>query len=74
MRTSDVPTTTAPRTIGRILLAAALIFAGLSHLFWARKEFRAQVPTWVPMDADAVVVGSVRGRDRARRLAARPAS
>lgn len=53
-----IPASTAPRTIARIALAAGLVFAGLSHLFWARKEFRAQVPTWVPLDADAVVVAS----------------
>lgn len=58
MARSDVPTSTTARTIGRVLLAAGLLFAGFSHLFWARKEFRAQVPTWVPLDADAVVVGS----------------
>ncbi|PWC03467.1 hypothetical protein [Agromyces badenianii] len=58
MTRSGVPLSTVPRTIGRFALAAALVFAGLSHLFWARKEFRAQVPSWVPMDADAVVVAS----------------
>jgi len=56
-RTGIAPSSTA-RTIGRAALAAGLVFAGLSHLFWARREFRAQVPTWVPMDADAVVVAS----------------
>ncbi|WP_308797851.1 DoxX family protein [Agromyces silvae] len=58
MSRDDVPASTVPRTIGRVALAAALVFAGVSHLFWARKEFRAQVPTWVPLDADAVVVAS----------------
>jgi uncharacterized membrane protein len=46
------------RTIARIALGAFLAFAGISHLTWSRKEFQAQVPTWVPMDADAVVIGS----------------
>lgn len=36
--------------------------AGLSHLFWARKEFQAQVPDVVtdvlPIDKDGVVVAS----------------
>src|SRR5687768_13693996 len=58
MARSGIARSTTPRTIGRIALAAALVFAGVSHLFWARKEFRAQVPSWVPMDADAVVVAS----------------
>lgn len=34
------------------------MFAGLSHLFWARQEFAAQVPTWMPLDTDLVVVAS----------------
>ncbi|MDF2990669.1 MAG: hypothetical protein K0S37_1183 [Microbacterium sp.] len=58
MRREHVPTSTPVRTIARYFLAAALAFAGVSHLFWARKEFRAQVPSWVPLDADAVVVAS----------------
>ncbi|MEV8266907.1 hypothetical protein [Microbacterium sp. NPDC076911] len=50
------------RTIARWTLAAAMVFAGLSHMFWARKEFQAQVPDWTteatPLDKDAVVVAS----------------
>jgi len=46
------------RMIVRILLGAALVFAGLSHLFWARQAFQAQVPTWLPLDPDFVVVAS----------------
>ncbi|RXZ73043.1 DoxX family protein [Agromyces albus] len=53
-----VARSTPARTIGRIALASGLVFAGVSHLFWARREFRAQVPDWVPMDPDAVVVAS----------------
>ncbi|BBZ34725.1 hypothetical protein AWB99_01275 [Mycolicibacterium confluentis] len=52
------PPTTLPRTIARLALAGAMVFAGLSHLFWARAEFQAQVPGWVPMDADGVVMAS----------------
>jgi len=44
------------RTVGRVLLGAALVFAGTSHLTFARKDFRAQVPEWVPLDVDTVVV------------------
>ena len=50
------------RTFARWLLAASMVFAGLSHLFWARREFRAQVPEVVtdvlPIDSDGVVVAS----------------
>lgn len=44
------------RTIARIALGLALIFAGTSHLTFARDEFDAQVPNWVPMDRDTVVL------------------
>lgn len=44
--------------IGRVLLGAALTFAGVSHLWWARAEFQAQVPPWLPFDADFVVIAS----------------
>ena len=42
--------------IFRILLGASLLFAGISHLTVARTEFLAQVPTWLPVNADLVVV------------------
>lgn len=44
------------QTIFRILLGIILLFAGVSHLTFARVEFLAQVPPWVPMDGDLVVV------------------
>jgi uncharacterized membrane protein len=69
---------TRRRTIGRIALGCFLVFAGITHLTVSRQEFQAQVPTWVPLDADAVVLASgiveialgtalivVRGRRRA---------
>ncbi|WP_137843876.1 hypothetical protein [Microbacterium sp. 2FI] len=48
------------RTFARWLLAGSLVFAGLSHLFWGRREFQAQVPDFTTkvMDKDAVVVAS----------------
>ncbi|GAB4016843.1 DoxX family protein [Spirosoma koreense] len=42
----------------RILLGGSLIFAGVSHLTFARKAFRAQVPDWVPLPIDDTVVYS----------------
>jgi uncharacterized membrane protein len=42
--------------IFRILLGAGLVMAGISHLTTARVEFLAQVPTWLPLDGDLVVV------------------
>ena len=46
------------RTAGRLLLGAFLLLAGISHLTVSRLAFRAQVPRWVPVDADFVVVAS----------------
>ena len=42
----------------RITLGLALVYAGFSHLTVARQEFQAQVPTWLPLDADFVVLAS----------------
>jgi uncharacterized membrane protein len=46
------------RGVGQVALGAVLLTAGIGHLTKARKEFQAQVPTWVPVDPDTVVVGS----------------
>ncbi|GAA3817353.1 DoxX family protein [Cellulomonas soli] len=46
------------RATFQVLLGLTLLFAGTSHLTTARQEFRAQVPTWVPLDPDVVVVAS----------------
>ncbi len=46
------------KTISRMLLGAGLIFAGIGHLTFDRKEFRAQVPNWVPLQKDDTVVYS----------------
>ena len=42
----------------RLLLGAGLLFAGIGHLTFARVSFQAQVPDWLPLDADFVVVAS----------------
>ncbi|GAB2463779.1 putative membrane protein [Conyzicola lurida] len=47
-----------PRTIGRIGLGAVLMLAGISHLTFARDSFQAQVPEWLPLDKDFVVLAS----------------
>jgi uncharacterized membrane protein len=35
-----------------------LLTAGILHLTLARKSFQAQVPTWLPMNPDTVVIES----------------
>lgn len=42
--------------IFRVLMGIALFYAGFSHLLWARTEFQAQVPNWVPLPVDLTVV------------------
>jgi uncharacterized membrane protein len=43
---------------GQIVLGALLLFTGIAHLTFARVEFRAQVPSWVPIDENVVVIAS----------------
>jgi len=47
-----------PRTSARLLLGAFLAFAGVSHLSFARISFYAQVPRWLPLNPDFVVISS----------------
>jgi uncharacterized membrane protein len=46
------------RKISRGFLGLALVFAGVGHLSFARSEFQAQVPVWLPVAADFIVVAS----------------
>ena len=52
------PNTNRGQDALRILLGLALAGAGVSHLTFARQEFQAQVPPWVPLDPDTVVLQS----------------
>ena len=42
----------------QLALGAFLLSAGISHLESNRTEFLAQVPTWLPLDPDFVVIAS----------------
>jgi uncharacterized membrane protein len=44
------------RTIARIALGGILVLAGTSHLTFARDDFRAQVPEFVPLKEDTTVL------------------
>jgi len=44
------------QTIARVVLGGALIFAGAGHLTSSRTDFQAQVPDWVGLDKDLVVI------------------
>lgn len=50
--------TGAVRVTARLLLGMGLAFAGISHLSFARQDFQAQVPAWVPIDEDLIVLAS----------------
>lgn len=42
--------------MARIALGAVLIVAGLGHLTFSRIDFQAQVPDWVGLDKNLVVI------------------
>ena len=46
------------RRVSQIGLGLFLTSAGYSHLTVNRQEFQAQVPTWLPLDPDFVVLAS----------------
>ena len=48
----------ALRVVSQIGLGLFLTSAGYSHLTVNRLEFQAQVPTWLPLDPDFVVLAS----------------
>lgn len=55
MQHSFLPTTTI-QNITRITLGLFMIFAGIAHLSIQRTEFQAQVPDWIPLSKDLVVI------------------
>jgi uncharacterized membrane protein len=44
------------QNILRILLGAFMVFASIGHLTYLRSEFQAQVPNWIPLSKDLVVI------------------
>jgi len=44
------------QTVFRIVLGAFMIFAAIGHLTYQREEFQAQVPKWLPLGKDLVVI------------------
>ena len=46
------------KSLAQVALGSFLLSAGISHLGSNRTEFLAQVPTWLPLDPDFVVVAS----------------
>lgn len=52
---ATIHTTTFQKTI-RIILGLFMVFAGIGHLTLNRAEFQAQVPNWIPLGKDIVVI------------------
>ena len=48
--------TNTMQNILRIVLGTFMIGAAIGHFTFARTDFQAQVPNWVPMDKDTVVL------------------
>lgn len=49
-------TTTKTQDVFRVILGSFMILAAAGHLTFQRAEFQAQVPDWVPMSKDLVVI------------------
>lgn len=50
------PKTTPLQDVARCLLGSFMVAAGTGHLTFVRRDFQAQVPDFVPMDKDNVVL------------------
>ena len=50
--------TSRAATVARYILVAVLLTTGIGHLTFAREGFQGQVPAWVPLDPDVVVLAS----------------
>ena len=50
------PQTTPVQNVARCLLGSFMVVAGTGHLTFARQEFQAQVPDWVPLAKDTTVL------------------
>lgn len=52
------PGTSAAQDMARVAMGLMLATAGVSHLTFAREPFKTQVPPWVPLAPDTVVLQS----------------
>lgn len=48
--------TTTIQNIFRVILGLLMLMAGIGHLTFQRAEFQAQVPNWIPLSKDVVVI------------------
>ncbi|HSZ84665.1 MAG TPA: hypothetical protein VK787_01470 [Puia sp.] len=48
--------TSGLQNAARIILGAFMVFAAVAHFSFQRSEFQAQVPNWIPLSKDLVVI------------------
>ena len=46
------------QNVFRVILGCFMLFAGIGHFSFMRADFQAQVPDWVPLSKDFVVLAS----------------
>ena len=51
-----LPATSTLQNISRIVLGSFMVFAAIAHFTFDRAEFQAQVPDWIPLSKDIVVI------------------
>lgn len=49
---------TTAQTLTRLALGGFMTFAGIGHMTFVREDFQAQVPDFLPLDKDFVVLAS----------------
>ncbi|MCV9386748.1 DoxX family protein [Reichenbachiella ulvae] len=54
--TAQLITTNKLQKVLRIVLGLFMVMAAIGHFTFQREEFQAQVPNWVPMSKDMVVL------------------
>jgi len=55
--TNRIKTSTL-QNVFRVLLGCFMLFAGIGHFSFLRADFQSQVPDWIPLEKDFVVLAS----------------
>ena len=50
--------TSTVQNVFRVILGAFMVVAAIGHLTFQREEFQAQVPNWIPLGKDFIVIAS----------------
>jgi uncharacterized membrane protein len=50
--------TSTVQNVFRVILGAFMVLAAIGHLTFQRGEFQAQVPNWIPLGKDFIVIAS----------------